>query len=100
MSRRSTERACGLDNQRRGGGGHEAMVLVCLPLAAPIGLSPLHILTFRGPERVLVGSTEPPDDLSYLSRWGEWVGGWSSKAPTISTAQPAPQGGHHVPTTS
>ena len=38
------------------------MVLVCLPLAAPIGLSPLLILTLRGPERVLVVSTEPPDD--------------------------------------
>ena len=25
------------------GGWHEAMVLVCLPLAAPIGLSPLYI---------------------------------------------------------
>ena len=47
-----------------GGGWHEAMVLVCLPLAAPIGLSPLHILTLCGSERVLVVSTEPPDDLS------------------------------------
>ena len=27
------------------GGGGEAMVLVCLPLAAPIGLSPLHVST-------------------------------------------------------
>ena len=42
-----------------GGGWHEAMVLVCLPLAAPIGLSPLHILTLCGSERVLVVSTEP-----------------------------------------
>ena len=47
-----------------GGGGDEAMVLVCLPLAAPIGLSPLLILTLCGSERVLVVSTEPPDDLS------------------------------------
>ena len=36
-----------------GGGGvqrgvwHKAMVSVCLPLAAPIGLSPSHILTLR-----------------------------------------------------
>ena len=52
-----------------GGGWHEALVLVCLPLAAPIGLSPLLILTLCGPERVLVVSTEPPDDLScWLSR--------------------------------
>ena len=29
---------------RAGGVWHEATVLVCLPLAAPIGLSPLHIL--------------------------------------------------------
>ena len=44
---------------RNGGVLHEAMVLVCLPLAAPIGLSPLHILTLCGSERVLVVSTEP-----------------------------------------
>ena len=55
--------------QWRGGGGrwHEAMVLVCLPLAAPIGPSPLLILTLCGSERVLVVSTEPPDDLSCLT---------------------------------
>ena len=41
---------------------HEALVLVCLPLAASIGLSPLHILTLCGSERILVVSTEPPDD--------------------------------------
>ena len=45
-------------------------MLVCLPLAAPIGLSPLHILTLCGPERVLVVSTEPPDDLSCLTTPG------------------------------
>ena len=56
----------------RGGGGgwHEAMALVCLPLAAPIGLSPLLILTPCGPKRVLVVSTEPPDDLSCLTTPG------------------------------
>ena len=44
-----------------GGGGHKASVFSCLPLAAPIGLSPLLILTPCGPERVLVVSTEPLD---------------------------------------
>ena len=55
------------------GGGrvwHKASVSDCLPLAAPIGLSPLHILTLCGPERVLVVSTEPPDDLSCLTTPG------------------------------
>ena len=45
-------------------------MLVCLPLAAPIGLSPLLILTLCGPERILVVSTEPPDDLSCLTTPG------------------------------
>ena len=56
----------------RGGGGgwHKASVSICLPLAAPIGLSPLLILTLCGPERVLVVSTEPPDDLSCLTTPG------------------------------
>ena len=53
-----------------GGGRHEAMVLVWLPLAAPIGLSPLLILTLCGSERVLVVSTEPPGDLSCLTTPG------------------------------
>ena len=43
------------------------MVLVCVPLPAPIGLSPSHIVTLCGPERVLVVSPEPPDDLSCLT---------------------------------
>ena len=46
------------------------MVLVCLPLAAPIGLLPLHILTLCGSKRVLVLSTEPLDDLSCLTTPG------------------------------
>ena len=50
-----------------GGGGHKASVSDGLPLAAPIGLSPLLILTLCGPERVVVVSTEPPDDLSCLT---------------------------------
>ena len=45
-------------------GWHKASVSGCLPLAAPIGLSPLLILTLCGSERVLVVSTEPLDDLS------------------------------------
>ena len=55
-----------LERRRGAGGGdwHKASVSDCLPLAAPIGLSPLLILTLRGPERVLVVSTEPLDDLS------------------------------------
>ena len=38
-----------------GGGWHKASVSDCLPLAAPIGLSPLLILTLCGSKRVLVG---------------------------------------------
>ena len=55
-----------LQDLDKGGGGflHKAMVLVCLPLAAPVGLSPLLIVTLCGPECVLVVSTEPPHDLS------------------------------------
>ena len=55
---------------RGGGGWHKASVFGCLPLAAPIGLSPLLILTLCGSERVLVVSTEPPDDLSCLTTPG------------------------------
>ena len=39
----------------------KATVLACLPLAAPVGLSSLLILTLCGSERVLVVSTEPLD---------------------------------------
>ena len=46
------------------------MVLVCLPLAALIGLSLLHIPTLCGSERVLVVSMEPLDDLSCLTTPG------------------------------
>ena len=45
------------------GGGDKASVSDCLPLAAPIGLSLLLILTLCGSGRVLVVSTEPPDDF-------------------------------------
>ena len=60
----------GVEHLLRQCGWHEAVVLVCLPLTAPIGLSPLLILTLCGPERVLVVSTEPPDDLSCLTTPG------------------------------
>ena len=53
-----------------GEGWHKASVSDCLPLAVPIGLSPLLILTLCGPEHVLVVSTEPPDDLSCLTTPG------------------------------
>ena len=56
-----------------GGGWHEAMVLVCLPLAAPIGLWPLYIPTLCGSKRVLVVPTEPLDDLSCLTTPGSAV---------------------------
>ena len=46
---------------------HKASVSDCLPLAAPIGLSRLLILTLCGHERVLVVSTEPLDDLPCLT---------------------------------
>ena len=58
---------------RGGGGGHKASVSDCLPLAAPIGLLPLLILTLCGPERVLVVPMEPPDDLSCLTTPGSRV---------------------------
>ena len=45
-------------------------MLVCLRLAVPIGLSPLHIPTLCGSERVLLVSTEPLDDLSCLTTPG------------------------------
>ena len=61
-----------LDARAGGGGGgwHKASVFSCLPLAAPIGLPPLLILTLCGSEGVLVVSTEPPDDLSCLTGGG------------------------------
>ena len=75
-------------SHRGGGGGHEAMVLVCLPLAAPIGLSPLHILTLCGPERVLVVSTEPPDDLSCLTTSGVGRPGDGAVARAVDQVHP------------
>ena len=56
-----------------GGGCHKASVLGCLPLAAPIGLSSLLILTLCGPKRALVVSTETLDNLSCLTTPGSVV---------------------------
>ena len=66
----STQSQVVLGGSERGGVWHKASVSDYLPLAAPIGLSPLLILTLCGPECVLVVSTEPPDDLSYLTTPG------------------------------
>ena len=65
-------RVAGLGRAVRGGGGgwHKASVSDCVPLAAPIGPSPLRILTLCGSEHVLVVSPEPPDDLSCLTTPG------------------------------
>ena len=82
----------------RGGGWHKASVSDCLPLAAPIGLSPLLILTLCGPERVLVVSTEPLDDLSCLWGGGGVVpgeGGWGSGRP-LRLSLLADQPGAHI----
>ena len=73
-----------VNRRRRGtlggcGGWHKTSVLRCLPLAAPISLSPLLILTLCGSERVLVVSTEPPDDLSCLTTPGVSGGGGVSE---------------------
>ena len=65
----SRDQRC-IEKGRGGGGWHKASVSDCLPLAAPTGLSPLLILTLCGSERVLVVSTEPPDDLSCLTTPG------------------------------
>ena len=42
-----------------GGGWHKASASDCLPLAAPIGLSPLLILTLCGSERILLCQRSP-----------------------------------------
>ena len=73
----SCSKGYAMNNQNRwplwgGGGGdwHKASVSGCLPLAAPIGLSPLLSLTLCGSKHVSVVSTEPPDDLSCLTTPG------------------------------
>ena len=71
-----------------GGGWHKASVLGCLLLAAPIGLSPLHILTLCGSQRVLVESTEPPDDLSCLTTPGVGRPGDGAVARAIDQVHP------------
>ena len=64
------------------------MVLVWLPSAAPIGLLPLHILTLCGSERVLVVSTEPPDDLSCLTTPGVGRPGDGAVARAVDQVHP------------
>ena len=87
----------------RGGGvvWHKASVSDCSPLTAPIGLSPLLILTLCGPQRVLVVSTEPPDDLSCLTTPGVGRPGDGAVAravdPGIQTHTPSPCGGLPTP---
>ena len=71
-----------------GGGWHKASVLGCWPLAAPIGLLPLLILTLCGPERVLVVSTEPPDDLSCLTTPGVGCPGDGAVARAVDQVHP------------
>ena len=82
-----------------GGFGTRPMVLVCLPLAAPIGLSPLLILTLCGSERVVVVSTEPPDDLSRLTTPGGRPSGRRGCRPCrgIHMHTPSPCGGLPTP---
>ena len=76
--------------RRRIGGGvwHKASAFGCLPLAAPIGLSPLLILTLCGPERVLVVSTEPPDDMSCLTTPGVGRPGDGAVARAVDRGHP------------
>ena len=90
-------RSCGTSNlhssqasfERGGGGvGHKASVSVCVPWAAPIGLSPRLILTPCGPERVLVVSTEPPDDLSCLTTPGVGRPGDGAVARAVDQGHP------------
>ena len=63
-----------------GGGWHQASASACLPLAAPIGLSPPLILTLCGSERVLVVSTEM------------WGGGWHKASASACLPLAAPIG--------
>ena len=63
-------------------------MLVCLPLAAPIGLSPPLILTLCGSERVLVVSTEPPDGLSCLTTPGVFRPGDGAVACAVDQVHP------------
>ena len=65
-------------------------MLVGLPLA-PIGLSPLLILTPCGSERVLVVSTEPPDDLPCLTTLGVGRPGDGAVARAVDQVHPDAQ---------
>ena len=61
--------------QGGGGGWHKASVSGCVPLAVPIGLSPLLILTLCGSERVLV--------VSSAGQGGGGVGGFVGQGGTV-----------------
>ena len=56
-----------------------------------MGLSPLLTLTLRGPERVLVVSTEPPDDLSCLTTSGVGCPGDGAVARAVDQVHPDAQ---------
>ena len=73
---------------QRGGVWHEAMVSVCSPLVAAMGLSPLLIPTPCGPERVLVVSMEPLDDLSCLTTLGVGRPGDGAVARAVDQGHP------------
>ena len=62
--------------------------VLCLPLAAPIGLSPLHMPTLCGPERGLVVSTGPPDGLSCLTTPGVGRPGDGAGARAVDQGHP------------
>ena len=53
-----------------------------------MGLSPLLILTLCGPERVLVVSPEPPDDLSCLTTPGVGRPGDGAVARAVDQGHP------------
>ena len=78
------------------GGWHEAMGLGCVPLAAPIGLSPLYTPTLCGSERVVVVSTEPPHASSCLTTPGYyfWGGGGGSGSPVTPSWRPCTTAPH------
>ena len=74
-------------------------MLVCLPSAAPIGLSPLHILTLCGSERDLVVATEPLERggggcrKGSVSTLGGTGGGGGCTSIRWSEASPPERGG-------
>ena len=81
-----------------GGIWHKASIFGCLPLAVPIGLSQLLVPALCGSGRVLVVSTEPPDDLSCLTTLGVGCpGDGLLLTKCIQTHTPSPCGGSPTP---